>query len=50
MANIGEKAISFLAENLNLGRSYLITAVLTWLQKYLIPAEIDFKGYLRLLL
>ena len=27
MANIGEKAISILARNLNSGRSYLITAV-----------------------
>ena len=29
MASIWEKAISILAENLNSGRSYLITAVLT---------------------
>ena len=28
MANIREKAISILAENLNLGRSYLITTVI----------------------
>ena len=30
MANILEKAISILAENLNSGRSYLITAAVRW--------------------
>ena len=40
MANIWEKAISILAGNLNLGRSYLITTV--FISIYVVPFLIKY--------
>ena len=43
MANIREKAISILVENLNLGRSYLITTVFKLLLHTLADHDADGK-------